>query len=162
MNETENKSMNMIVFSGDFDKALAALVLANGARDLGMQVTMFFAFWGLLLLRDPDKMSMDDKSLYEKMMTNFTPAGVEQLPLSRMNMAGLGKHMLLEMMEEGGAPTIADFLRGARKKKVAFYACKMSLEIMGFQAEELLPEVEIKDVKEYLQDAVAADIQLFI
>ena len=58
--------MNLLVFSGDYDKALAALILANGARELGMSVTMFFAFWGLMLLRDPDKMSQADKSVYEK------------------------------------------------------------------------------------------------
>lgn len=154
--------MNLLVFSGDYDKALAALILANGARDMGISVTMFFAFWGLMLLRDPDKMSLEDKSTYEKMFAAVTPRGPEQLPLSRMNMSGLGKFMLLEMMEDSHTPQLADFLQGARKKGVVFYACKLSLEVMGIKPEELLPEVEVREVKDYLQDAVNADLELFI
>ena len=158
----DHKHMNLLVFSGDYDKALAALILANGARDSGMSVTMFFAFWGLMLLRDPAKMSLEDKTIYEKMFSAVTPQGPDQLPLSRMNMSGIGKYMLVEMMEESLTPQLADFLQGARKKGVTFYACKLSLEVMGLKAEELLPEVEVLEVKDYLQDAVKADLELFI
>ena len=154
--------MNILMFSGDYDKALAALVLANSARELEVDVTMFFAFWGLFLVRDPEKGSSDDKSLYEKMFGMVTPKGPEQLPLSKMNMAGLGKHMLLEMMEDDKTPSLTDFLNGARKKGVTFYGCKLSVEVMGFKEDELLPEVKVITAKEYLVDALASDIQLFI
>ena len=157
-----NKKMNILMFSGDYDKALAALVLANSARELEVDVTMFFAFWGLFLVRDPEKGSSDDKSLYEKMFGMVTPKGPEQLPLSKMNMAGLGKHMLLEMMEDDKTPSLTDFLNGARKKGVTFYGCKLSVEVMGFKEDELLPEVKVITAKEYLVDALASDIQLFI
>ncbi len=57
-----------------------------------MDVTMFFAFWGgLLLIRDPDNMSEEDKTTYEKMFANMTPRNIEELPLSKMNFAGIGK-----------------------------------------------------------------------
>lgn len=115
-----------------------------------------------MLLRDPEKMSLEDKSIYEKMFAAVTPKGPDQLPLSRMNMSGLGKYMLVEMMEDSSTPQLADFLQGARKKGVTFYACKLSLEVMGLNPEELLPEVKVIDVKEYLQDAVTADLELFI
>jgi len=157
-----NKRMNILMFSGEYDKALAALVLANSARELEVDVTMFFAFWGLFLVRDPDKGTSEDKSLYEKMFGMVTPKGPEELPLSKMNMAGLGKHMLLEMMEEDKTPSLTDFLNGAKKKGVKFYGCKLSVDVMGFKEDELLPEVEIITAKEYLSDALASDLQLFI
>jgi len=157
-----NKRMNLLMFSGDYDKALAALILANSARELEVDVTMFFAFWGLCLVRDPKKGSSDDKTLYEKMFGMVTPKGPEELPLSRMNMAGLGKQMLLEMMEDDKAPSLTDFLNGARKKGVKFYGCKLSVDVMGFKEDELLPEVEIITAKEYLCDALESDMQLFI
>lgn len=91
-----------------------------------------------------------------------TPKGPEELPLSRMNMVGLGKQMLLEMMEDDKAPSLTDFLNGARKKGVKFYGCKLSVDVMGFKPEELLPEVEIITAKEYLSDALDSDMQLFI
>lgn len=157
-----NKRVNMVLFSGEYDKALAALIMANSARELGAEVTMFFAFWGLMLLRDPGKLSSEDKTLYEKMFSMMTPKGPEELPLSKMNFAGLGKEMLLKMMDSDEAPHLIDFLNGARKKGVKFYGCKMSVEVMGFKEEELIPELEIVDAKEYLKDALNSDMQLFI
>ena len=160
--ENNNKHMNVLLFSGDYDKCLAALILVNGAKEMGMTATVFCAFWGLFILRDEEKISMEDKNIYEKMFSSITPADAEKLPLSKMNLAGIGKSMLLSMMDENHAPRLKDFLQGARNKGVRFCACKLSLEIMGFKSEELLEGVEVIDVQAYLQDAVTADVQLFI
>lgn len=150
------------MFSGDYDKAMAALILANSAREMDMDVTMFFAFWGLLLLRTGESGDPEDKSNYEKLFGMMTPKGPEELPLSKMNFSGLGKKMLLEMMEDQEAPKLIDFLNGARKKGIRFCGCKLSMEIMGIREEELIPELEVMEAKEYLQDALESDIQLFI
>jgi len=158
----KKKKMTLLMFSGEYDKALAALILANSGREMDMDVTMFFAFWGLFLVRNPESMSLEDKTLYEKMFGMVTPKGIEDLPLSRMNLAGLGKAMLKEMMEDDNTPPLTAFLNGARKKGVKFYGCKLSLEVMGFKPEELLPEVEVKEAKDFLQEALESEIQLFI
>ncbi|MDP4143523.1 MAG: DsrE/DsrF/DrsH-like family protein [Bacillota bacterium] len=157
-----NKKMSLIMFSGDYDKALAALILANTAREIDLDVGMFFAFWGLSLVKDPQRMGLEHKNIYEKVFTMMTPKGPNELPLSKMNFAGIGKKMLLEMMEEDKTPTLEDFLRGARKKGVKFYGCKLSIEVMGLQKEEFIPELEIIEAKDYLRDALESDIQLFI
>ncbi|RAU92011.1 DsrE/DsrF/DrsH-like family protein [Paenibacillus sp. YN15] len=157
-----DKKMNLLMFSGEYDKAMAGLILANAAKEIEVDVTMFFAFWGLFLVRDPERMSLEDKTLYEKMFAMMTPRGPDQLPLSRMNYAGLGKHMLEEMLKDDEAPQLIHFLKGARKKNIKFYACRLSVEVMGFKPEELLPEVEIIDAKTYLRDALDSDMQLFI
>jgi len=160
--ENVPKKLSIILFSGDYDKALAALILATSARELKMTVNIFFAFWGLCLLRDPEKMSLEDKSLFEKMFGIFAPKGPDQLPLSKMNMAGIGKAMLQEMMAEKESPELSDFLKEAQKSGVNFFACKLSLEVMGFNLQELLSGVKIQTAADYLQDAADADIQLFI
>jgi peroxiredoxin family protein len=157
-----DKKINLLVFSGEYDKALAALILANSAKDLGADVSMFFAFWGLLLVRDPEVSVLKDKSFYEKMFGVMTPKGIEDLPLSNMNFSGLGKAMLKAMMKDEETPDLNAFLKGARKKGVKFYGCKLSVEVMGFKKEELLPELEVIDAKEYLKDALNSDMQLFI
>nr|WP_202894805.1 DsrE/DsrF/DrsH-like family protein [Paenibacillus sp. 23TSA30-6] len=154
--------MNLLMFSGDYDKAMAGLILANTARELDVDVTMFFAFWGLFLVRDPDRMTLEDKTIYEKIMGWMTPKGPEELPLSKMNFSGLGKLMLTEMIEDNEAPKLIHFLKGARKKNVKFYACKLSVDIMGFKPEEFIPELEIIEAKTYLKDALESDMQLFI
>lgn len=157
-----DKKLNLLMFSGEYDKAMAGLILANTAKEIGAEVTMFFAFWGLFLIRDPEKMTLEDKTIYEKLMDVVTPKGPAHLPLSRMNFSGLGRMMLEEMMEEQGAPKLIHFLKGARKKNIRFCACKLSVEIMGFKPEEFLPEVEIIDAAAYLDDALSSDMQLFI
>jgi len=157
-----NKRINILMFSGEYDKAMAALILANTAREMQVEVTMFFTFWGLFLVRDPDKFTEEDKTAYERMFGAVTPKGPEGLPLSRMNMAGIGKKMLLEMIDDNSAPHLIDFLKGARKKDVKFYGCKLSMEIMGLKKEEMIPELEIIEAKEYLKDALESDMQLFI
>lgn len=158
----ENKKVNLVMFSGEYDKALAALIIANAAREIEVEVSIFFAFWGLLLIRNPEAPNIEDKSFYEKMFSFMTPKGPEDLPLSKMNFSGLGKEMLKTMMKEDETPDLTAFLNGARKKGVKFYACKLSVEVMGFKPEELLPDVEIIEAKEYVKDALSSDMQLFI
>ncbi|NLN88040.1 MAG: sulfide reductase [Syntrophomonadaceae bacterium] len=162
MESDQKHHLNILLFSGDYDKCLVAMILANGAVEKGMSATVFCAFWGLFLLRDMDKISTQDKSMQEKMFATITPADAEQLPLSKLNLAGIGKTMLLDMMDANQTPHLQDFLQGARHKGVRFCACKLSLEIMGFKAEELLEDIEVIDVDAYLEDAAAADIQLLI
>jgi len=158
----ENKKVNLVMFSGEYDKALSALIIANAAREIEVEVSIFFAFWGLLLIRNPEAPIIEDKSFYEKMFGFMTPKGPEDLPLSKMNFSGFGKEMLKAMMKEDETPDLTAFLNGARKKGVKFYACKLSVEVMGFKPEELLPDVEIIEAKEYVKDALDSDMQLFI
>lgn len=157
-----NKKMNILMFSGEYDKALAGLILANTAKEMDIDVTIFFAFWGLLLIRNPNNMSEEDKTSYEKMFSSMIPKRLEDLPLSKMNLAGMGKKMLKEMMEDKDAPILTDFLNGAIKKGIKMLACKLSCEIMGFKKEELLDNVEIVTAEDYLKDALDSNIQLFI
>jgi peroxiredoxin family protein len=96
------------------------------------------------------------------MFSAFTPADPEKLPLSRMNLAGIGKSMLVSMMDDKDTPHLHDFLLGARKKGVRFFACKLSMEIMGFKPDELWDQIELIDVHGYLEDALGANMQLFI
>jgi len=156
------KKLSLLLFSGDYDKALAALILANSASEADMDVSIFFAFWGLMLLRDPQKVSAGDKTVKEKMFSMMTPKGPEELPLSKMNFSGLGKKMLEAMMTDGQTPNLENFLKGTIKKGIKFYGCKLSIDIMGFKKEEFLPSLEIIEAKDYLKDATSSDIQLFI
>ena len=61
-----SKKKTIVVFSGDFDKAMAAFVIANGAASMGSEVTLFFTFWGLNVLRRPEGASVS-KNLIERL-----------------------------------------------------------------------------------------------
>lgn len=154
--------LNILMFSGEFDKALAALILADSARSMDLDVSMFFSFWGLFLLREPDSISNADKTQLEKAFGSVTPKGPKELPLSKMNFSGLGKKMLEKMMEDDDAPTLQKLFNAARKKGVQFSVCKLSAEVMGFKKEELIAEAKIMTAQEYLADALSSNIKLFI
>ena len=155
-----NKKMSILIFSGEYDKALAALILANTALEMNVEVTIFFAFWGLTLVRDPDVITDEEKTAYEKMFSNMTPKGIEDLPLSKMNFAGIGKKMLQDMMDDNDTPRIQDFLKGAINKGAKFGACKLSCEIMGFE-KRTLPS-KIITAEDYIKDALESEIQIYL
>ena len=78
----------LVVFSGEMDTLFAAFTIAVGAASMGMEVSMFFTFWGLTALRK-DK-TFSGKAVGEKMVAMMLPNGPHAVPTSRMNMAGMG------------------------------------------------------------------------
>ena len=94
---SENK-LSMIVFSGDLDKVLAAFIIATGAVAMGMDVVMFFTFWGTPALRDKNR-SVGGKDLMGKMFGTMLPKGIDGVKLSKMNMGGMGTKMMKSLMK---------------------------------------------------------------
>lgn len=158
VNETDD-ALTLIVFSGDFDKVMAAFVIANGAAAMGKKVTMFFTFWGLNALRKPVKIKKDGM---EKLFGMMMPEGASKLGLSKMNMGGLGTKMMRRIMKNKNVTSLEELIFEARKAGVLFIACSMSMDVMGIREEELLDGVEIGGVGAYLGEAGNANTNLFI
>ena len=150
----------IIVFSGDFDKVMAAFIIANGAAAMGKKVTMFFTFWGLTALLKPEKTVK--KSGMEKMFGAMLPRGVDELGLSRMNMAGMGGKMMKKIMAEKNVNSLDHLIREAVRQGVTMMACTMSMDVMGIKKEELIDGVELAGVGTYLGAAEDASSNLFI
>ena len=87
----DTSKKTIILFSGDFDKVMAALIIANGAAAMGDDVTIFCTFWGLNILRKTEKVAGDGKkSTLQSMFGRMMPKGTKKLGLSKMNFAGAG------------------------------------------------------------------------
>lgn len=156
----ENKK-TIIVFSNDMDKVLASFVIATGAAAMGDEVTMFFTFWGLNVLRDPKKKGKG-KNLLEKMFGWMMPKGVNKLPLSKMNFLGLGPILMKYMMLKKNVQSLQEMLKQAQELGIKLVACSMSMDVMGIKKEELIDGVEIGGVATYLAEASEAGLNLFI
>jgi peroxiredoxin family protein len=152
----------IIVFSGDFDKAMAAFIIANGAAAMGDDVTMFFAFWGLEIVRKSKKVKTSGKSFLQKMFASMMARGVGKLKLSKMNFAGMGVPLFKRVMKAQGAMSLEDLVASARELGVKFVVCTLSMEILGFKEEELLDDMEYIGVTTYLAEADEANVNLFI
>lgn len=151
----------IIVFSGDFDKIMAALIIANGALAMGDDVTMFFTFWGLNALRKPEKVKTEKKFL-QGMFGKMMPRGINKLGMSKMNFAGMGVPMMNKVMKSEGAMTLQQLLDAAVEQGVKLIACTMTMDLLGFKKEELLDGVEYAGVAAYLAEADEANVNLFI
>lgn len=154
-------SKTMIMFSGDLDKAMASLIIANGAAAMGDDVTIFFTFWGLNILRRAQKIKVK-KDFMEKMFGFMMPRGVEKLGLSKMNFGGAGTAMMKSIMKKKRVNSLAELLENAQAMGVKMIACTMSMDVMGIKKEELIEGVELAGVATYLGEADNANVNLFI
>jgi peroxiredoxin family protein len=155
--------MTLVVFSGELDKLMAAMIIATGATAMDMEVKLFFTFWATAALRDPKK-SVKGKTFMSKMFGFMLPKGVKKVKLSKMHMAGMGKAMLEGLMKKKKVATLPELFALANELGVEINVCEMSMNLMGFKREELIdyPKMNICGVATFLADAEESKIQLFI
>ena len=133
----------IVVHSGDMDKIYSALIIANGALAMGMEVSLFFTFWGLQRLKK---------------------GALEKGPLSKMNMLGLGKWMVMRRMKKAGVASLERLLQDFRELGGKILACDMTMEVMGIKKEDLRDDL-ISDycaVGTYINEARESTVTLFI
>jgi peroxiredoxin family protein len=154
---------SIVMFSGDLDKALAGFVIATGAAASGWDVTVFFTFWGINIVRDENKQPAKPKNMVEKMFGWMMPKGVNKLKLSQMNMGGMGTSMMKKRMVEKKVKDLRGMIQDAKELDVRFLVCDMSMDIMGLQKEEFIDEIDdIVGVGTYLKESKDAMTTLFI
>ena len=162
--ETGTKDqLSMVVFSGDLDKILAALIISTGAAAYDMKVKLFFTFWAISALRDPKK-NGKGKNLMEKMFGMMLPRGAGKVKLSNMNMGGMGTAMIKGIMKKHKVASLPEMFKTAGELGVEINICEMSMNLMGFKKEEMInyPGINICGVATFLSDAQESKIQLFI
>ena len=155
--------LSMVVFSGDLDKILAAMIIATGAVAYDMKVKLFFTFWATTALRDPQK-NANGKNFISKMFGFMLPKGSKKLKLSNMNMAGMGTAMMKGLMKKHKVASLEEMFRMAGELGVEINICEMSMSLMGFKKEEMInyPHMQICGVATFLADASESKVQLFI
>jgi peroxiredoxin family protein len=131
------------VQSGDMDKLYSALIIANGSLAMGMEVWLFFTFWGLERLKK---------------------GGLDKGPLSKMHMLGLGKWMVKQRMKKAKVVGLEKLLADFKDLGGKIVACEMTMDIMGIKREDLREDLidEYGAVGTYVQKARESAITLFI
>lgn len=159
--EGNRSNLTMVLFSGDFDKAMAAMIIANGALSMGKEVTIFVTFWGLDLLKKPT-MTGAGKNILEKMVTMMRPKGAAHLPTSKMNFAGIGPKLFHYMMGKKNVASLQSLLDTAIEFGVRIVACQMSMDVMGIKQEDLIDGIEFGGVAAFLGSAFDSNTTLFV
>jgi peroxiredoxin family protein/TusA-related sulfurtransferase len=157
----ENENTTIVLFSGEMDKAMAAMIIGQGSRSMGKNVTIFCTFWGLNLLRKERKVKLK-KTFIEKMFGAMMPRGAKKMPISKMNFGGMGAKMMKSVMKKKNVDSLDTLIVQAKAAGVKFIACTMSMDVMGIQKEELIEGIEYAGVATYLAESEKAGVTLFI
>ncbi|BDG33370.1 DsrE/DsrF/DrsH-like family protein [Parageobacillus thermoglucosidasius] len=157
----QKKKTTIILFSGDYDKAMAAYIIANGAAAYDHDVTIFHTFWGLNALRKDAHIPIK-KGFLEKMFAKMMPRGADRMGLSRMNFGGLGPKLIKHVIKKHNAMPLPQLIEMAKEQGVKLVACQMTVDLLGLKQEELIDGIEFAGVATYLADASEGNINLFI
>lgn len=154
----DNK-VSIILLSGDFDKAMAAFFMANGAAAMGMEVSMFFTFWGCTVIKKGRRLK--GKKFMHKMINLMLPGSSKDLAPSKMSFAGIGRKLFNHMMK-GQMSSLEEQIELAKELGINFQICSPSLGIMGFDDDEWVVPVDICGVAAMYDTALNARTAYFI
>ena len=160
--EKEKEGVTIVVFSGELDKALASFNIATTAAAMGMDVTMFFTFWGLNVIKKNEG-PLRSKGVMRKMLNWMNRGGSKRLKLSRFNILGLGTSMIKKLMREERMPSIEELISRAKQLGVKLVACTTSMGMMDLDEDAFIPEVDsFAGAATFLGDARKGTVNLFI
>lgn len=163
-NDLDNaKSMSIIVTKGSLDWAYPPFILGTTAAAMDVDVTMFFTFYGLTLLK---------KDLNLK----FTPLGNPAMEMPMMgghvampNMIGMlpgvgaaAGTMMKNLIKKKGVASIEELREAAVESEVKMIGCQMTLDLFEYKREDMIEEMEIGGAATYMEKALKSDINLFI
>jgi peroxiredoxin family protein len=162
LRESKPDRVTIVLLSGDLDRAMAAFIIATGAAAMGMQVTMFFTFWGLNTIRRKGASSSAGDWL-RRMFGFLNKGGADQLPLSRFHFGGLGTKMMQRVMKQSRMPGVPELMQMALDLGVRFIACTTTMGLMGIGKEMLIEGIDqFAGVTTYLAEAKQGSVNLFI
>ena len=136
---------SIVVHSGELDKIMSALIIGNGFLAMGDECTMYFTFWGLRALMK-GKLSKS------------------RLPLSKMNMMGLGAWMMKKKMKKANVASLARLMEDYKTLGGRIIACEMTMEVMGISRKDLDESLidEFGAVGMYVNETKKSETTLFI
>ena len=134
---SEKEKMVLIAASGDLDKAWPVLILATTGAAYGMDVTVFFTFWGLSILKKPGKGITGD-DWRQKLMSAFHKGTPDGLHLSKLHFAGLGPAMMKSLADDKHVASVQELLDLAKQLGVNLWPCQMTMDLMGLTSDDLI------------------------
>ena len=175
----DKKKATILLQSGDLDKALSAFIFATGYASLGIEVKMWFMIWGYNCLKkrkswfsfrrryDPARESayrvLETDNILQPMVEMLNRGGAHHLPMSRLNLMGLGPILFNIMLKKKGIMGLEELIRSADDLGVKFKMCQICFDALGVSVDDLIvPNVEVKGVAEYARDTMEAHVNLFI
>ncbi len=159
--ENGDNKMTLVVCSGDMDQVMAAFIIATGAAATGMDVMMFFTFWGIKAIEKDGVLT--GQSLFGRMLGVMNRGGVDTIGPSRLNMGGMGRWMFKKMMKSKNVASLKELRDTAVELGIQMVPCLMSMDVMEIKPSDLIPEAcPPVGVATMLENAQHSKAQFFI
>lgn len=154
------RKTTIVVFSGEMERLFSALAIANGAAAMGLEATLFFAFWGLLALRTSGV--SEAKPSMDRALPAILPSSPGRDAVPDLDSAGDCAGLFHRFMKNENVRTLGEMLEDSRELGVRLVACQMSMDLLGIRRGDLIPEIEMGGVATYIRDAAESTITLFV
>lgn len=157
------KSMSIIVTKGTLDWAYPPFILATTAAAMGLDVTMFFTFYGLpLLLKNLDLRLSPLGNPAMKMPMGGMHMGMPNLASVVPGMEAAASKMMKNLMQKKGVASISDLRALAIESEVRMIACQMTMDLFEYTLADMIEGPELGGAATYIEVATQSDINLFI
>lgn len=143
----EDRKIAFICSKGNLDMAYPALVMGWAALGNGIDVTLFFTFWGLDMINKAriDKLEIPpigNSSMKMNMMGVPGYVGIPQFMGGLPGMTPFATALMKKKMQDLGVPTVREYLEMLSDGGARMFACKMSVDMMGLKKEDFIEQVE--------------------
>ena len=157
------KTMTIIITKGTLDWAYPPFILGTTAAAMGVDVTMFFTFYGLTLLK-------------KELDLQISPLGnpAMKMPMMGMHMSmpnivamlpgvDAGASMMMKnLIKKKGVASIDELRDAAIESDVKIIACQMTMDLFEFKPEDMIDNLSLGGAATYMEKALKSDINLFI
>ncbi len=134
--------ITIIAWDGHLDRIWPTLILSTSAAASGMEVSVFFTFWGLFPLVKPERRRKTGRDWMTKALGAMNPGSTQKAKLSRYQFAGMGPWMLGKVAEDYKTPHPTELLEMARDMGVKLIPCQMTMDLMGIGTDDLIDGLE--------------------
>jgi peroxiredoxin family protein len=157
------QNMSIIVTKGQLDWAYPPFILSTTAAAMGLEVTMFFTFYGLPLLLKDLKLKMSP--LGNPAMKMPMGGGHMGMPNIASMIPGVdagASAMMKNMMKKKGVATVEELRDLAVESDVRLIACQMTMDLFEYSLDDMIPGIELGGAATYIEVATQSEINLFI
>ena len=152
--------MTIIASKGTLDMAYPPLILATTAAAMDVDVTIFFTFYGLEIVKKDNTEKLKVSPLGNPAMP--MPVPIPSLVASMPGMEAMATAMMKSMFKKHGVASVGQLLELAQESGVKLIACQMTMDVMGYKQADIIEGVEFGGAATWLDVAADADINLFV
>ncbi len=138
--EKKNK-LTIVAWGGDLDRIWPTTILASTAAASGMEVSVFFTFWGLFAIVRPE-VRITGENWMQKMMSVMNPGSARRAKLSRYHFAGAGPAMMRKLAADHRVASPEELLGLAKDLGARLIPCQMTMDLLGLKREDLIEGLE--------------------